>query len=152
MKTRNPMSQDEMGDALRELPRARASIGFRRRVVSRLDEGRSRRVSWRPVYLAAATAIVLSIPVGLLVKENRDEARSRLRVEQLREEYRSLEQDLLDLQRLAIRSRPMVGVRGAGELDYILDLRNLYADPEGGSRLSNRGSPLARPASYRSTP
>lgn len=152
MKTRTPMSQDEMGDALRELPRARASIGFRRRVVSRLDEGRSRRVSWRPVYLAAATAIVLSIPVGLVVKENRDEARSRLRVEQLREEYRSLEQDLLDLQRLAIRSRPVVGVRGAGELDYILDLRNLYADPVGGSRLSNRDSPLARPASYRSTP
>ena len=151
MKARSSKLQDEMGDALRELPRAQASIGFRRRLLSRLDEERSRRVTWRPVYLAAAVAIVLSIPVGLLVKENRDQAHSRLRVEQLREEYRSLEQDLLDLQSLAIRSRPVVGVRGAGELDYILDLRNLYADPEGGSRLLDRDSPLARPASYRST-
>ncbi len=149
---RSSKSQDELGNALRELPRAEPSIGFRRRVLNRLQEKRAHRVAWRPVYVAALAAILMSIPVGVLVKENRDQARSRLRVEQLRQEYRLLEQDLLDLQRLAIRSTPLVGVQGSGELDYILDLRNLYADPVDGPRFSTRDSSLARPASYRSTP
>lgn len=146
------MKKNELGNALRELPRAEASIGFRRRVLNRLEEERLRRVAWRPVYVAVLALIVTSIPVGLLIKENRDQARSRQRVEQLREEYRSLEQELLDLQSLAMRSTPLVGVQGAGEYDYVLDLRNLYADPESGPRFSTGDSPLARPASYRSTP
>ena len=150
MKARSSKSQDELGNALRELPRAEASIGFRRRVLNRLDEERLRRIAWRPVYVAALALIVTLIPVGVLVKENRDQARSRQRVEQLREEYRSLEQELLDLRSLAIRSTPLVGVQGAGEYDYVLDLRNLYADPEGGSRSSPVDPPLARPVSYRS--
>ena len=153
MKARNSQkSQDELGNALRELPRAAASIGFRHRVLHRLDEERLRRVTWRPLAVAAVAVIVLAIPAGVWVKQSRDQARSRARVEQLRQEYRSLEQDLHDLQSLAFRSRPVVGVRGSGELDYIVDLRNLYADPERGSRSSTRDSALARPASYRSTP
>ena len=52
MKARSSKSQDELGDALRELPRAEASIGFRRRVLNRLEEERLRRVAWRPVYVA----------------------------------------------------------------------------------------------------
>ena len=99
MKARNSQkSQDELGHALRELPRAAASIGFRHRVLHRLDEERLRRVTWRPLAVAAVAVIVLAIPAGVWVKQSRDQARSRARVEQLRQEYRSLEQDLLDLQ------------------------------------------------------
>ncbi len=152
MKARSSKSQDELGDALRELPRAEASIGFRRRVLNRLEEERLRRVVWRPVYVAVIALIVTLIPVGVLVKESRDQARSRQRVEQLREEYRSLEQEMLDLQSLAMRSTPLVGVQGAGDYDFVLDLRNLYADPETGPRSSPLDSPLARPVSYRPTP
>ena len=140
------MKQDDLGKALRELPRTEPSIGFRRRVLNRVEERRVRRAAWRPAYLAAALALVMAIPIGVLVRDIRAERRSRQRVETLRQEYRSLEQELLELQRMAVRSRPLVGVEGPGEYDYVIDLRNLYAEPE---RVS---SDLARPASFRSSP
>ena len=155
------MDKETIGKALRSLPRAQARDGFRRRVLAGLtgpegglgepEENRAfgmMTISWRFLSVVAAILLVVVIPLSMRSRTIRDERLARERVEALRDEYQALEQDLLDLQRMAIRSRPLVGVAGNGEYDFLIDLRNLYARSESTAG-NNLGTPPAVPAFYR---
>jgi len=141
------MRKTDIGEALRTLPRTDASAGFENRVLRRLEDEPRRWVflDWR-FATAAATAVLLVASITFVMRSQsveRDRI-ARERVETLRNEYRSLEQELLDLQRMAVRTRPIVGVDGSGEYDFLIDLRNLYA-----RRPNANTVPSATPVSYR---
>lgn len=147
------MKEDQITEALRGLPRTRASDVFDRRLMDRIgqESRRPRLPEWRLAAAAAAVIVLL-----LLVFARRQERRAaslaemqaeitdQVRVDALREEYRSLERELIELRTLAGQVRPLVGVEGDGEQDFLIDLRNLYAGP---ASEAMRGQ-LAQPASF----
>lgn len=150
------MDKETIGKALRSLPRAQARDGFRRRVLAGLtgepEENRifgMKTIGWRFLSVVAAILLVVVVPLSMRSRTIRHERLARERVEALRHEYQALEQELLDLQRMANRSRPLVGVEGNGEYDFLIDLRNLYARPQDTASGRNLGRPTAVPASYR---
>ena len=152
------MTDDRIGKALRDLPRARASASFRPRVITRLGErpNRMRALDWR-LALAGVVAVAVLLVVSLSDPERGaerltgggSEMPSQERLESLRDEYRFLEQELLELQALAVQSRPVVGVEGNGDFDFLIDLRNLYATPWDAARSRTPTPELAQPVSYR---
>ncbi len=151
------MNEDQITKALRELPRTAASDAFQRRLAQRLDE-ESRRpwlsswlFDWRLAAVVAAT-LVLAFLVLARTLERRavrpagrpTEVARQEQLDALRSEYRSLERELIELRGLAGAARPVIGVEGEGDQDFLIDLRYLYARPD--SEVS-RGQ-LARPASF----
>ena len=156
------MDKETIGKALRSLPRAEARDGFRRRVLAGLTgppaglvEPEGSRgfglmtTSWRFASVVAAVLLVVVVPLLMRSRTIREERLARQRVEALRDEYQALEQELLDLQRMAIRFRPLVGVEGDGEYDFLIDLRNLYARSQDTAAGNILGTPPAVPALYR---
>lgn len=147
------MNEDQITKALRDLPRTRASDAFRPRLMERLEQV-SRRpwlADWR---LAAATAAVIVLALLLLARTlerrvvrpagQQTEIARQERLDALRSEYRTLERDLIELRSLAAAARPLVGVEGDGDQDFLIDLRNLYLRPDSGVI---RGQ-FARPVSF----
>ncbi len=167
------MNEDRLGRALRKLPRSEASAGFTARVVAqaRADSSAARtsRNGLRLALLAAAVvSAVIAVPLlrGTLLRNPvptaapletasapavptapPGEPEREERVREMRSEYAELQQELLELQRLAAAQRPVVGLEG-NENDYLIDLRNLYTADSRNQRLGNS---LATPASYRPT-
>ncbi len=149
------MDKETIRKALRNLPRVEARDGFRRRVLARLAEPEGNRffammtTRWRFVSVVAAVLLVVVVPLSMRSRTIRENRLARQRVQALRNEYQSLEQELLDLQRMALRSRPLVGVEGDGEYDFLIDLRNLYARSQTTRTGNDLDTPPAVPASYR---
>ena len=156
------MDKETIGKALRSLPRAQARDGFRRRVLAGLPSPRAglaepegnrvfglKTTRWRFVSVVAAILLLVVDPLSMRSRTIRGERLARERIEALRDEYQALEQELLDLQRMAIRSRPLVGVEGHGEYDFLIDLRNLYARSQDTAAGKNLSKPPAVRASYR---
>ena len=151
------MKRDDVGRALRDLPRTFASEGFRQGVLRRLDERPARRPTYVRFAIAGAAALVLVLVVSIRGREARQdrlasqriEALREQRLEVLRDEFRALQRDLLALQSLTAQSRPVVGVKGQGDIDFFIDLRNLYVAPASGPRVRGLRPEPVRPASYR---
>jgi hypothetical protein len=147
------MNEDKLTNALRSLPRVRAASGFREAVVRRLDEPGPQRYRRRPLlYAIAVGGIGVLILVSVqLSNANQERQAARQRVESMRQEYWALERDLDDLRRIAVESRPVVGIEG-DDLDFFIDLRSLAADRAAAwSAGTSPGSPAAvsaRPVSY----
>jgi hypothetical protein len=126
------MDDRELRDLLRRLPRDAASEGFAARMAQRLDAA-DRRVRLRrraAPAVALAAAILLASTSALLYSRVRREALREERVEQARLlnlelEYRDIEEELAELQRLVAAAQPVVGVEGPGERGYLLDVREL---------------------------
>jgi hypothetical protein len=126
------MDDRELRDLLLRLPRDAASRDFSARVAERLDAADRRvRARRRAVpALACAAAIVVAAATGLLYSWQRREALreervERARLEDLELEYRDLEEELVELQRLVAAAQPVIGVEGPGERGYLLDVREL---------------------------
>lgn len=163
MSSRERAEPDRLETELRSLPRAQASPGFTRRLMTRVSASQAPQRSLavpRWVWLAAAGAMLLlwmapraadrfrvsdppmaevasgtALGVGPL-----DDEQVRL----LRARRAALEQELGELRQLAAKLPPMVGVEGP-TADYLVDLGELAA-----------GFPSheaqAVPASYRPRP
>ena len=135
------MSRDRFEELLKSLPRETASGGFTARVMARLPEHRSLSLGLRPTVLAVTIGVVAVVAVlmGVLigVAERRHEAAERqaalTRVEELRREYEDLQAELEMLRRVSAESRPVIGVVGNEEYDYLLDLRELLPRESQGS-------------------
>ena len=120
------MNDRELKSLLSALPHEKASVGFKTRVIARLDETATSRP--RRTLGLALTAIVLIAAFGSsLVWRRTVEQRHRevSRIESLRTEYRDLEDELRDLRRLVAASEPVLAVEGSGEYDYVVDLQEI---------------------------
>ncbi len=161
------MSDQELRDALRSLPRPGASPGFTRRVLSRCKRRRlppSFLRTLRPAPVVAATlalALALAAPFVLPVADGPESApavsdpraaegrpiesgsaepsRERLRAERAR-----LAAELEELKRLAASPDPMLYVGGDDRYELVLDVERMAA-----ARAGRSGGPV--PATYRTT-
>jgi hypothetical protein len=122
------MDDNELRDLLRDLPRESVSADFRARVLARLDgadrRNRARR-RWAPV---PAFAVALLVAAGVAVFysiELREERIEQARLQSLELEYRAIEQDFQELQRMVAAAQPVVGIEGPGERGYLVDLPGL---------------------------
>ena len=147
------MKEEQITEALRGLPRTRASEVFDRRLKDRLGQQsrRARQPEWRLAAAAAAVIVLLLFVFASRQKRraaNLTEMQATItaqdRVDSLRREYRSLERELIELRTLAGQARPLVGIEGDGDQDFLIDLRNLYTYP---ASETMRGQ-LAQPASF----
>jgi len=132
---------EQLRSLLRSLPGRDASAEFTSRVLSRLERASETGGWWsQPALIGLAAVGVLLLAVGalLLVAPDRlapgphaDRAATRARVEKLRSEYETLEEELQELRLLSAESQPLLGVRGDDGREYLVDLRQL-ASPTGG--------------------
>lgn len=132
------ISEDELGQVLRALPRERAGADFTARVMAQVhgaagrgDGGKvvafpgGRRLPGWPGWLMAAAALLL---FGLGVREwqhRRDLEESMKRIAELRGQYQELASELQDLRREAASARPVVYVGGNEQVDLVVDLAKL---------------------------
>jgi len=143
------MNDDELGELVRTLPVTPARDGFTGRVLSQVDQRLADKadraaVGRRWMAWALAAGVVLAVGVsGWLsydwLAQPADPNRSASRVEDLRIEYRELQDELGKLRELTNRMSPMLELGGSDELGFVFDMREL--DPGRGSE--------PRPASLR---
>jgi hypothetical protein len=126
------MDDRELKDLLQRLPRDAAPPDFHARVLSRLDDVDRRRRARRRMAPALACALALVLGAGAAVTwtwqrrlDLREERVARARLESLVDEYRDLQQELTELERLVASAQPVVGVEGPGERGYLVDLGEL---------------------------
>jgi hypothetical protein len=122
------MNDNDLRDLLREVPRESVSADFRARVLARLDgaDRRSRARRRLAPVLAFAAALMVAAGVAVFYSiERRDQRVEQARLESLELEYRSLEQDFQELQRMVAAAQPVVGIEGPGERGYVVDLPEL---------------------------
>ena len=126
------MEDNRLRDLLREVPRESVSTDFRARVLSRLDSAdeRMRARQRRAPVLAFAAAFLLAASTAAVYtwieRTHAREARiEQARLETLELEYRNIEQDFEDLQRMVAAAQPVVGIEAAGERGYLVDLPEL---------------------------
>lgn len=161
------MSDQELRDALRSLPRHGASPGFTRRVLSRCERSRlplSLLRSLRPAPVVAvvlALALAIAVPFVLPVADGPESAPAAAgsrfaearpvgaraaepRREQLRAERARLAAELEELKRLAASPDPVLYVGGDDRYELVLDVERMAA-----ARADRSGRPL--PAGVRTT-
>lgn len=115
---------DPVRDALRALPRERASAGFTARVVDCLQSptaSPARRSGWPRLAAAAAVAVIISLTAGTLVHNQlqaRRELDQRLALELRHEELR---RELAALRR-QVADPPTLYLGATSEYDVVLDL------------------------------
>jgi hypothetical protein len=127
------MDDRELKELLLRIPRESASADFSARLSRRLDAAdRRARARRRAVpVLAFAAAILVAAATGLLYNWQRREALREERTEQARLanlelEYRDIEEELVELQRLVAAAQPVVGIEGpGGDRGYLLDVGEL---------------------------
>lgn len=119
---------DPLSAAFAGLERARASSGFTRRTLARLDEAgrpghRRRRVA---PWVWAATAVALAVATLLLAPAPEPE-RPDLAAEagELRRRHRELASELAALEALDAASAPVLVLDSRPDYDLVLDLRPL---------------------------
>jgi hypothetical protein len=122
------MDDNQIRDLLRGLPRQSVSSQFRARLMASLDDAdRRNRLRRRaaPV-LALAAALLVAASFALFYSWQRREARiEQARLESMELEYRNIEQDFQELQRMVAAAQPVVGIEGPGERGYLVDLPEL---------------------------
>jgi len=126
------MDDNRIRDLLREVPRESVSTDFRARVLSRLDsaDARIRARQRRVPALAFAAAFLLAASTAAVYTwlertQAREASIEQARLETLELEYRNIEQDFEDLQRMVAAAQPVVGIEAAGERGYLVDLPEL---------------------------
>ena len=126
------MDDNRLRDLLREVPRESVSTDFRARVLSRLDSADARIRARRrraPVLAFAAAFLLAASTAAVYTWLERTQAREasieQARLETLELEYRNIEQDFEDLQRMVAAAQPVVGIEAAGERGYLVDLPEL---------------------------
>jgi hypothetical protein len=117
------MSHDPLHDALRALPRERASDGFGERLRARLDEPASRRLGVaRPFALAAGLCAALA--AGWLWREQALDRQRQSRLSELKREQRALAAELAAIRQAADVS-PVLYLGGDDRTDVVVDLARL---------------------------
>jgi len=126
------MDDNQLRELLRRLPRDAAPPGFSARVLASLDrvDRRVRRRRRLVPALAFATALVVAAGTGIVYERTRREGLrqdqiARQRLATLEHEYRDIEEELVELQRMVASAQPVVGVEGPGERGYLVDLGEL---------------------------
>ena len=116
------MTENEIGDAMRRLPRATASPRFTSEVLTAI---RARRVMhiWR---FAASTAMVLIVAAGLQIYAARQRQH---RLESLRAERQRIETELQQIKVMADQSKPVV-VLESGDARLIVNRNNPKQSPQ----------------------
>ena len=117
------MNEADIGNAMRQLPRAKASPRFKPEVMRRAGEHRRTRVVWR---LAAVTAMVLMIIAGTYAASLRQREH---RLESLRAERQRIELDLQRVKALADQSQPVVVLEN-GDTRLIVNHHDPNPQPE----------------------
>jgi hypothetical protein len=119
-------------DLLRDVPRESVSPDFRARVLARLDAADDRIRARRrraPVLAFAAAFLVAAGTAGVYTWQQRAQARAmsleQARLARIELEYRNIEQDFQELQRMVAAAQPVVGIEAAGERGYLVDLPEL---------------------------
>lgn len=142
------VKDEQLRTLLRSLPARAASAEFTGRVLLRLERSSPAPRGWwsQPalmglaalgLLLLVAGALILVAPDKLAPRTPADRAATRERVEELRQEYETLEEELQELRLLSADSEPLLGVRGDDGREYLVDLRQLAT-----------GSGKATPTSY----
>jgi len=119
------MHDDSLREALRALPRERASAGFTAGVLRRLEPQATRR---GPLWLALAALLAVTLIGGVLAHreiESRRAVASAERLLALQAEHRQLSQELAELAVLARQARPVLHLGGDEQVDLVLDLGRL---------------------------
>lgn len=118
------MSHDPLREALRSLPRERASDGFNQRLAGRLHEPPRRRPALaRPFALAAALSALLA--TGWLWREQALDRERRERLGELRREQQALAAELEAIREQAAGVAPVVYLGGDDATDVVVDLARL---------------------------
>ena len=115
------MTEKEIGDVMRRLPRATASHRFTSEVLRAIHARRVVHV-WR---FAAATAMVLLIVAGLQVHAARQRQH---RLESLRAERQRIEAELQQIKAMADESKPVV-VLESGDARLVVNRENPQQTP-----------------------
>jgi len=115
------MTENEIGDVMRQLPRATASRRFTSEVLHAVHARRVMHV-WR---FAAATAIVLIIIAGLQINAARQRQH---RLESLRAERQRIETELQQIKVMADESKPVVVLEN-GDARLVVNHENPQQSP-----------------------
>ena len=129
-------SQDPIREALRQLPRIKASTNFNARLFARADRPRARpTLAWRRLIAAAVLLGVISGGLFLTHQHSRrlDYHRRRAAIERHHEDLR---RELAEVRERAARS-PRLYLGTASDVDLVLDLEPWMQQPVS-----------AQPASY----
>lgn len=121
------MSDEDIGNLIREIPRAGASADFTGRALQRLEEiesHRHRRPRWSAGALAAAALFLAFVSQGYL-RRRLEQSKTAERVQALRDEYRELQVELEKLRALAREVEPILELGGTEKVDFVFDLREL---------------------------
>ena len=112
------MTDNEVGDALRQLPRVTTSSRFAADVARAVRQARAPVVlAWR---LAAAYAMVFVLLVGTYAASIRHERRQKL--DELRAERQRIESDLRQVKAITDEAQPVVVLQN-GDTHVIVDLK-----------------------------
>lgn len=126
------MTDEQLRDALRSLPRHRASKGFTDRVLDRLDRADSRREAQRPVrppirarrWAAVATVVALAALVPLAVRREQPPPAT-----DSRQALRELRSELEEIKRLTAEPRadePVLYLGGDDQVELVVDLGDAF--------------------------
>ena len=126
------MDDNDLRNLLRDLPRESVSSDFRGRVLARLDAADQRSAlaaALAPVLAFAAALFLAASTAAVYTWQQRAQARAasieQARLETLELEYRNIEEDFEELQRMVAKAQPVVGIEGPGERGYLVDLPEL---------------------------
>ena len=141
---------DDLERVLEGLPRERASADFTNRVLARLEapadrRRRTTRAHFGSRHLAAATAVLALLVVGLALladraprrADGREPAVTAARAEWLRSEHRRLWAELEDLKAEIDLERPTLYLASDDDMDLVLEVDQLA-----GLRVGSAGEPL----------
>jgi hypothetical protein len=82
-----------------------------------------------PVLAFAVVLLLVAGTAAIYTWQQRSHARAasieQARLESFELEYRNIEQDFQELQRMVAAAQPVVGIEGAGERGYLVDLPEL---------------------------
>lgn len=138
------MKDERIAEALKALPRERASAGFTAGVLERLDR-RSSGAHLQRWMLTAAAVLLFGLGWGWREWQmHRDHQESRARYELLLVEKQALETELRTLRRLTEQAMPVVYLGGNERVDLVLDLARLQR--RGGLQIDPRAATGIGPA------
>ncbi len=134
----NRLDDRKMSEGLENLPRHQTSEDFTDKIMSRLEQRRSRRLQMVPGGVwVIATALVLAIGIFVGVKtlnDRRQEIAYQQRVEAIRDQYQQIHSDVNNLRREASQSPAVVYLGGNETFGLVVDLADLKAYEESAQR------------------
>lgn len=116
------MNDDRLAELLTELPSQRASLGFTRGVLRRIDERRHKRATLRRF---AAAAIVTIAVAGVTTVTWIDRARDEARQVRIEAEGREIRAELEKLKAQTTAFDATVSVAATDEVEYVIDVDHI---------------------------